>query len=849
MKLTLDKAYNILNVSPDASNEEVEAAYRAQAKKTHPDLHPDDPYAENNFQLLQEAKMIIDEHRKKGTNHSSYTYNQQQSSNQNNYNTYSSNENTNRYYSSQSKSSNFASEHSLIMNKMYDVYSYLRKRKYHTIEENSDYREVAYRCAYGVLLRHALECMLHDKAKEIHVITERRSSDQLLTFIIDNYPFDSKTKKVYYDAKFITNKLTHIDHFSDSRITFESCREFYNNVFKSVIETHLSSGKVKKHSYLRKIYDELENFNIKNRITETLLLANLMRQLLECIVDLWLYNENAFRVNWNDECGVKEKLDMLKALLESEHSKKMYYAYSTHNNLHAIRKAANQALHVSSNNKMNITKIRSILLAQTKALETEVKMPTRKEKAMAAKRFPWKKVLLWVFLFPVMLIITICKSEIGLFKKIFWTALILVLAISLISDAITWIENKTENVSGSIFDDSIVIDGNLKFEENGIGYTVSVVPEKENLIIETVVIPSTCKGLPVTAVAAGGFRNCSYVKEIVVPDSVTTIGASAFKGCDSLESITLPFVGKSLTATRHEAVLGYIFGYETISVNTSGMNLGYDDRFINQDLYAVPGATWQYSWYNYGGLIEDTTYKTYYYYIPESLKTVVITNQISVPDAAFNGCQNLSNIKYLKTPDDNITIGVAAFQNCTNLKFDGENDGVLRFNDRVVSIGEKAFYGCEGIHELIVPVYVRSIGYAAFQNCNSIESITVPFVGTSELATQHKAILGYIFGYEEINISTAGMGYDDRFVNQNLYEVPGATWQYSWYNYGVEGTSYKAYYCYIPETLKSVVITKQTAIPNAAFNGCSNLITITVPVGSTYGEFTFQNCNAKIIEE
>lgn len=55
-----------------------------------------------------------------------------------------------------------------------------------------------------------------------------------------------------------------------------------------------------------------------------------------------------------------------------------------------------------------------------------------------------------------------------------------------------------------------------------------------------IVIPETYNGLPVSAIAAGGFSRCTWLTDIVIPESVVSIGAQAFADCTALESITLP---------------------------------------------------------------------------------------------------------------------------------------------------------------------------------------------------------------------------------------------------------------------------------------------------------------------
>lgn len=57
--------YEILNVSKDASLDEIKAAYRKLAKKYHPDLNPNDKEAEQKFKEINEAYEVLSDPEKR----------------------------------------------------------------------------------------------------------------------------------------------------------------------------------------------------------------------------------------------------------------------------------------------------------------------------------------------------------------------------------------------------------------------------------------------------------------------------------------------------------------------------------------------------------------------------------------------------------------------------------------------------------------------------------------------------------------------------------------------------------------------------------------------------------------
>lgn len=287
------------------------------------------------------------------------------------------------------------------------------------------------------------------------------------------------------------------------------------------------------------------------------------------------------------------------------------------------------------------------------------------------------------------------------------------------------------------------------------------------------------------------FARCSSLKSVVVASGDVVLGDSVFYGCASLETITLPFIGDG---TESYTNFGYIFGA---------------GDYISND-----------------------------YYVPSSLKTVIITGGTSVGDYAFYGCDSIESITL---PSGVKSIGDSAFYACASLRSMTIPDGVLDIGvytfgscwllqdidipSSVTSIGSYAFYDCYSLKSLDIPSDVTSIGNSAFCGCYSLESITLPFVGDG---TKSHTNFGYVFGASDYIGNGNCLPYSLKTV-----EITGGT--------SIDSNAF--YGCYIIERI--VLPDSIESIGTYAFYGCSSLKSIEIPNSVTsIGSYAFYDCTS-----
>ena len=205
-------------------------------------------------------------------------------------------------------------------------------------------------------------------------------------------------------------------------------------------------------------------------------------------------------------------------------------------------------------------------------------------------------------------------------------------------------------------------------------------------------ITSVTIGDGVTSIGYYAFYECTGLTLINIPDGVMSIGNYAFYKCTGLTSITIP---DSVTC-----IGDYAFyrceGLTSITIPDGVTSIGYR------------------AFYGCEGLTSIT--------IPDSVT--------SIGKEAFNGCVALESITVSEGNTVYHSNGDCLIETASKTLIAGCRNSVIPADGSVTSIGEYAFYGCEGLTSITIPDSVTSIGEKTFYNCSKLE--TIIFKGTEE---------------------------------------------------------------------------------------------------------------------
>lgn len=238
------------------------------------------------------------------------------------------------------------------------------------------------------------------------------------------------------------------------------------------------------------------------------------------------------------------------------------------------------------------------------------------------------------------------------------------------------------------------------------------------------------------------FLNCTSLKQVILPNSVTTIGANAFSGCTNLQTVS---IFASIYNQQYKSQL-HLISNAAFDSCTSLNNLNFPAALNTINAWAFTNCT--------------------------SLTYIAASGDIpTIGRGAFNGTPYLTNSAYWNFPDcqtvcstiiavdtsvsgtykavsdsfQRVYIGAWAFRNCSSIteiilpgcctvtQSTHDACGVTcdhcgEYDSHCYNIGDYAFEGCSSLRRVCIPSTVTSIGTEAFSACPNIQEIE--FYGT-----------------------------------------------------------------------------------------------------------------------
>ena len=263
-------------------------------------------------------------------------------------------------------------------------------------------------------------------------------------------------------------------------------------------------------------------------------------------------------------------------------------------------------------------------------------------------------------------------------------------------------------------------------------------------------------------------------------------------------------------------------------------------------------------WYTNGSTTETTTpYRTYVfganivsntYDAAKECWVIKFDGKVTtIGDYAFWDCSSLTSVTI---PDSVTSIGSSAFYKCRSLTS-------VTIPDSVTTIEYGAFDGCSSLTSVTIPYSVTTIRDSVFWGCTSLTSVTIPdsvtsiekraFIYCSSLTSvtipdSVTKIGEYAFEY---CTSLTSVTIPDSVTAIGNYTFKGCSSLTSvtiGNNVTTIGTE-AFYYC---SSLTSVIIPDSvTKIGYYAFDGCSNLTSVTIPDSvTTIEHHAFQGCSS-----